>query len=129
MAYLNKTTLLGHLTADPELSFTKNGIPYCRFSIAQNPRNQEGQEMPPEFFDCVVWRGWAENFVKDASKGALVLADGRIRQESWEDQESGQKRSKLRVMARLVVVIPRLHSSTEVPVGVETESTPESIPF
>ena len=130
MAYLNKTTLLGHTTADPELSYTKNGTPYCRFSIAQNPRSHDGQELPPEFFECVVWKGWAENFVNNASKGSLVLADGRIRHESWEDRETGQKRSKVRVAARLVMVIPHYQEAPQLTAeGVEVETTQGTIPF
>ena len=128
MAYLNKITLLGNLTSDPELNYSKNGTPYCRFAIAQNLRTPEGQKLPAEFFDCVVWRGWAENFVNSAAKGMRVLVDGRLRHESWEDRESGQKRSKVRVSARVVCVIPKTQDESRVSTEIQAEATQGSIP-
>ena len=50
---------------------------------------------------------WAENLAKDAKKGSLVLVDGRLRQETWTDRESGQKRSRIRVNSHMAMLIPK----------------------
>lgn len=107
MPYLNKSILLGYLTADPELQCTTGGTPFCNFTIAQNFRTPEGEEGRAEFYECTVWRGWAEIFVRAAQKGTLVLVEGRLRQDQWDDPETGKKRSRLKVQAQLVVAIPR----------------------
>lgn len=129
MPYLNKVTLMGHLTADPELRHTQRGTPYVNFTIAQNFRAGDGGEERAEFYDCVAWKGWAENFVKGAKKGALVLVDGRLRQESWTDRDSGQKRSRLRVNAQLTMVIPKSEGAGGAQERVVFEHIEEDVPF
>ena len=101
MPYLNNVTLMGHLTADPELLFTPAGEKLANFTVAVNYKDKKGQSHG-EFFDCQVWRGWAENLCKNAKKGDLVLVDGRISQERWKDKETGKERSRVRVMAQRV---------------------------
>jgi single-strand DNA-binding protein len=99
MAYLNHAVLMGNLTHDPELRYTPQGIPVATFTVAINFRDREGETTHGEFFRCEAWRGWAENLVKTARKGSLVLVEGRLRQETWKDRSSGEPRSRIKVQA------------------------------
>ncbi len=99
--YINHCTVMGHLTADPELVTTRGGNKLAEFTIAQNFK-VEGKEEWAEFYDCQVWGGWAENFCKSARKGSLVLVEGRLLQERWTDEASGKGRSRMKVRARKV---------------------------
>ncbi len=97
---LNRVTLIGRLTRDPELRFTANNkTPIASFSIANNRTfvtNNEKREMV-SYFNCVVWGKMGEVFVKYAKKGDRVGIDGYIQQRSWEDKEGG-KRSTVEVV-------------------------------
>src|SRR5882672_10203697 len=77
MAYINQVTLMGHLTADPELKTTPAGDSVATFSVAVNSKLKSG-ESRAEFFDVEIWKGWATNLCKTAKKGALVLLTGRL---------------------------------------------------
>ena len=97
MAYENQVHLLGNLTADPDVK--KVGpTTVASFTVAVNTR---GKDRKPhgEFFPCEVWGGWADNFVKTAKIGALVAVYGRLKQDSWEDKTSKEKRSRVLVRA------------------------------
>lgn len=89
-------TITGNLTADPELRFTLNGVAVANFTIADTPRvyNREknvwedGEAM---FLRCNIWKEAAENVTESLSKGARVIATGKLKQRQWEDKE-GKKR-------------------------------------
>ncbi len=98
MPTLNTVTLMGHLVADPAIRFTPSGEKVANFSLGTNYKAKDGKEHA-EFFDVEVWGGWAENLAKTAKKGALVLIEGRLRQESWKDKETGENRSRVKVRA------------------------------
>ena len=97
---LNKTIFVGNLTANPELIHTPKGTAVVNASLAVNEfytaEDGERQQITT-FIDVKVWGPSAENFAKLAKKGQEILIDGSIRQDTWEDKESGQKRSKLYV--------------------------------
>jgi len=99
---LNKALFVGNLTADPELIHTPKGTAVVNASLAINEfytaEDGERQQITT-FIDIKVWGPSAENFAKLAKKGQEILVDGSIRQDTWEDKESGQKRSKLYVRA------------------------------
>ena len=99
---LNKALFVGNLTADPELIHTPKGTAVVNASVAVNEfytaEDGERQQITT-FIDIKVWGPSAENFAKLAKKGQEILVDGSIRQDTWEDKESGQKRSKLYVRA------------------------------
>jgi len=99
---LNKALFVGNLTANPELIYTPKGTPVVNASLAVNEfytaEDGERQQITT-FIDVKVWGPSAENFAKLAKKGQEILIDGSIRQDTWEDKESGQKRSKLYVRA------------------------------
>ena len=101
MASFNKVILMGNLTRDPELRQTKGGTSICRFSVAVN-RSYNSQDGSTRDETCFVevdsFGRKAENIAKFFGKGKSILVEGRLRQENWEDKQSGQKRSKLLVV-------------------------------
>ena len=104
------TTLIGNLTADPNLTFTGAGAARLTFSIAVNHvwRDADGeQQKKVSFFDCVAWRQTAENAADVLEKGVGVIVVGRLEQRSWEDKETGDKRSKIEVVADDIAVSVR----------------------
>ncbi|MEU4558586.1 single-stranded DNA-binding protein [Actinoplanes sp. NPDC023936] len=93
-------TVIGNLTADPDLRFTPSGAGVAQFTVASTPRQLDKQsgewkDGTPTFLDCKVWRDAAEHVAESLARGARVIVTGRLRQENWEDKQSGQKRSKL----------------------------------
>jgi single-strand DNA-binding protein len=96
------TTEIGNLVADPEIKFTQGGKPYVNFTIAKNhgkknPQTGEWEVGEPSYIDCSIFGEMAENFVNSFSKGTRLMVTGSLKQNSWEDKESGQKRSKLQL--------------------------------
>lgn len=101
MAYLNKCFLIGNLTRDPELRVTPKGTAICSFSLAVNRQfRDEGGNAREEvtYVDIEAWGKQAELCSKYLAKGSPCMVDGRLRLDSWEDRQSGQKRSKLKVV-------------------------------
>lgn len=105
MAALNKVFLLGNLTRDPELRYTSGGTAICRFGLAVNRRfaTARGEEREETcFVDIDVWGKQAESCGNFLRRGAPALIEGRLQFDQWDDRETGQKRSKLRVHAERV---------------------------
>lgn len=97
MAGETTITVVGNLTADPELRFTNNGIPLASFTIASTPRtfdrqSNEWKDGEALFLRCTVWREYAENVANSLTKGVRVIARGNLRQRSYETKE-GEKRT------------------------------------
>ncbi len=103
-AMLNKVFLIGNLTRDPDLRSLANGASVCEFGIAMNRRYiSNGREMDEAcFVDIVVWGKSAENCRQFLEKGSLVMVEGRLQLDQWEDRNGGGKRSRLRVVAEQV---------------------------
>lgn len=99
-------TVTGNLTVDPELKFGNGGTARLSFSIASNRRYQVNGEWTEDtsFFNVVAWRGIAESAAAVLEKGLPVIIKGRLEQRSWEDKESGQKRSTVEVVADSIAV-------------------------
>jgi single-strand DNA-binding protein len=92
-------TVVGNLTADPELRFTQNGVAVANFTIASTPRtfdraSNEWKDGEPLFLRASVWREFAEHVAGSLTKGSRVLATGRLRQRSYETKE-GEKRTSI----------------------------------
>lgn len=105
MASLNKVFLMGNLTRDPELRYSKNGTAICQFGFAVNRRFKaaNGTETNDTcFIDIVVWGAQGENVERFLKKGASAFIEGRLQMDQWEDKDSGQRRSKLQVVAETV---------------------------
>jgi single-strand DNA-binding protein len=90
-------TVVGNLTADPELRFTPSGAAVANFTVASTPRTfdrQSGEWKDGEalFMRCNVWRQAAENVAETLTRGARVMVQGRLKQRSFETRE-GEKRT------------------------------------
>ena len=101
MASFNKVILLGNLTRDPEVRYTPKGSAVCDLGIAVNRVfTTEAGERREEvtYVDVVLWSRLAEIAGEYLKKGRPVFIEGRLQMDSWEDKQSGQKRTKLRVV-------------------------------
>ncbi|MGH3432548.1 MAG: single-stranded DNA-binding protein [Thermocrispum sp.] len=90
-------TVVGNLTADPELRFTPSGAAVANFTVASTPRiydKQSGEWKDGEalFLRCNIWRQAAENVAESLTRGARVVVQGRLKQRSFETKE-GEKRT------------------------------------
>jgi single-strand DNA-binding protein len=93
---INQVILMGRLTRDPETRTTTTGKTITSFSIAVD---RGGQDDQADFFDVTAWEKLGELVSQYLSKGRRCLVQGRLRQDSWDDKESGKKRSKVEVVA------------------------------
>lgn len=93
---INQVILMGRLTRDPEQRTTTTGKTIASFSIAVD---RGGQEDQADFFDVTAWEKLGELVVQYLSKGRRCLVQGRLRQDSWDDKETGKKRSRVEVVA------------------------------
>ena len=101
MASFNKVILLGNLTRDPEVRYTPKGSAVCDLGIAVNRvYTTEGGERREEvtFVDVVLWARLAEIAGEYLKKGRPVFIEGRLQMDSWDEKQTGQKRTKLRVV-------------------------------
>ena len=102
MRGFSKAIITGNLTRDPELRTTPNGASVCSFSVAVNRvyRDSNGEQKEDvSFIDCSAWGKLGEMISQYAKKGSGVLVSGRLDQRSWEDKTSGQKRSRVEIVA------------------------------
>ncbi len=91
-------TVVGNLTADPELRYTQNGLAVANFTIASTPRTfdrqaNEWKDGDALFLRASVWREFAEHVAGSLTKGSRVIAQGRLRQRSYQDREGQQRTS------------------------------------
>ena len=101
MKGFNKVVLMGNLTRDPETRTTPNGQSVTSFSLAVNRswRGADGQQQESvSYIDCTAWGKAGEIIAQYMGKGRALLVSGRLDQRSWDDKETGQKRSKVEVV-------------------------------
>jgi single-strand DNA-binding protein len=101
MANLNKVMLIGNLTRDPELRHTPKGTAVSEISLAinRNWTNDQGQKQEDTtFVEVTFWGRQAEVIQQYVTKGSPIYIEGRMQLDSWDDKETGKKRSKLRVI-------------------------------
>ena len=101
MASLNKVMLIGNVTRDPEVKFTPKGSAVADLGLAINRSytNQAGEKVEEvTYVDVELWGRLAEIAGEYAKKGRPVFIEGRLRMDSWEDKQSGQKRTRLKVV-------------------------------
>jgi len=100
---INKVLITGNLTRDPELRATGSGMSVLKMGVAVNDRRKNPQsgewEEVPNYIDVVVFGTRGESLSRFLSKGAKVAVEGKLRWSSWEDKDSGAKRSKIEVIA------------------------------
>ncbi|MEO5950781.1 MAG: single-stranded DNA-binding protein [Candidatus Saccharimonadales bacterium] len=93
---INQVILMGRLTRDPEQRTTTSGKTIANFSIAVD---RGGQDDQADFFEVTAWEKLGELVIQYLGKGRRVLVQGRLRQDSWDDKETGKKRTKVEVVA------------------------------
>lgn len=91
-------TVIGNLTADPELRFTQSGIAVASFTVASTPRTfdrqaNEWKDGEALFLRCSIWRDAAENVAESLEKGTRVVVQGRLKQRSYTDREGNNRTS------------------------------------
>lgn len=108
MASFNKVILLGNLTRDPEVRYTPKGSAVCDLGLAVN-RNytlDSGEKREEVIFvDVVLWARLAEIAGEYLKKGRPVFIEGRLQMDSWDDKQTGQKRTKLRVVGETMQLL------------------------
>ncbi len=97
---MNKVILLGRLTRDPEVRYSSSAEPVAvaRYGIAVNRRSKRQGEPDADFFDCVCFGRIAEFAEKYFRKGLMVAVSGRLQNNTWEDKQTGQKRTRAEVI-------------------------------
>lgn len=105
---INQVILMGRLTRDPETRTTTSGKTVVSFSIAVD---RAGQDDSADFFEVTAWDKLGELIAQYLSKGSRALIQGRLRQDSWDDKETGKKRSRVEVTASDVTFLDSPRSS------------------
>jgi len=90
---MNKATLMGRLTADPELRHTANNTAVTSFTLAVNRRFSKDRDAEADFIDIVAWSATAEFVAKYFKKGLQVAVCGRIQNRSWKDKDGNNRRT------------------------------------
>lgn len=101
MANFNRVFLMGNLTRDVELRSISSGQQVAQIGLAVNRRwvGQDGEQREEvTFVDCEAWGKTAETMAKYLAKGRPVFIEGRLKLDTWQDKESGQNRSKMKVV-------------------------------
>jgi single-strand DNA-binding protein len=105
MPDMNKVTLAGRLTRDPELRYTSSNVALCKLGLAVSRfyKTRDGERKEDTLFvDVTVWDRSAEYCGENLKKGRPVLVEGRLTMSEWEDRDTGKKRRKLEVTAQRV---------------------------
>ena len=110
MASFNKVILMGNLTRDVEVRYTPSGSAVCDLGLAVNrtwfdkQANEKREEVT--FVDVTLWGRQAEVAGEYLGKGRGVMIEGRLQLDQWDDRETGQKRSKLKVIGENMTMLP-----------------------
>jgi single-strand DNA-binding protein len=106
VANINRVTITGNLTRDPDLRELPSGTAVCELGVAVNHRRKDQATdqwvEEPNYFNVVVFGAQGQNCAQYLSKGRPVAVDGRLRWSSWEDKNGGGKRSKVEIVAQTV---------------------------
>jgi single-strand DNA-binding protein len=111
---INQVILMGRLTRDPEMRTTTTGKTIASFSLAVD---RQGQDDQADFFDVTAWEKLGELVNQYLSKGRRCLVQGRLRQDSWDDKETGKKRTRVEVVATDVTFLDGPSGSDSAPAG------------
>lgn len=108
MPNLNKIMLIGNLTRDPEIKHTQKGTPIASFAIAINRSytTESGEKREDvTFVDIEAYGRIAEIIGQYCRKGRPLFIEGRLRVDTWDDKETGQKRSRMKVVAESIQLL------------------------
>ena len=138
MKDLNNVNLVGRLVREVEVKYSQSGVAIIRLSIANNDTVKKDNEYVDEcsFFDAVVFGNQAENCSKYLKKGSQVAIEGRLKQNTWTDKETQQKRSKVEIIVSTIQFLTKSESNNNVSQGnlepnnpYENKQDDENIPF
>lgn len=103
MANLNKVMIIGNLTADPDVRTTPRGTPVTELRLAVNRitsgQNEGERREEVTYLDVTCWGRQGEIAAQYLAKGRPVFIEGRLQMDTWEDKQTGQKRSRIRIIA------------------------------
>lgn len=103
MASFNKVILIGNITRDIQVRYIASGTAVAEIGLAINRKVKDKDETT--FVDVTLWGRTAEVANEYAKKGDPLLVDGRLQLDTWDDKETGQKRSKLRVVGENIQLL------------------------
>ena len=112
---INHVIEIGHLTRDAEMTYTPSGMAVGKISIAVNRRVKKGQEWVDEanYFDVSIFGKQIENLKPYLTKGKQIAVDGFLKQDRWEDQQTGQKRSAVKIIANDIQLLGGKDNGTQ----------------
>ncbi len=108
MKSVNKVILVGHLGKDPEVKYTPQGTPVAKFTLATNERfkDKDGNwQDRTEWHNITAWQRTAEIAGEYLKKGSQVYIEGRLRTDSWDDKETGQKKYRTEIVVNDMVLL------------------------
>ena len=120
---LNSVNLIGRLTRDPEMRNTADGTAVVNFSLANNQPGGKGKDDIVNYFDVIVWGNQALNCEKYLQKGSLVAITGSLKQNTWVDQQTNKKRSKIEITAFAVQFLTAPQNQNENNAGANQASS------
>lgn len=137
MASFNHVVLMGNLTRDPEIRSTASGQQVAAFGLAVSRKYKDkagNLKDETSFFDIEAWGPQTNTIAKYLTKGACLLVDGELRQETWEDKQSGQKRSKVKVICIRFTMVGNKPGANKTqhaqqPAQDDLSVDPENVPF
>jgi len=130
MTGFNKVIIAGNLTRDPELRYTPKGTAVARLTLAVNRtwKNETGESKEEvSFIDVDAWARQAEVIAQYMKKGRPLLVEGRLKQDTWEDKNTHQKQSKLKVVLEGFTFIDSKGADSAAPAAARP-SAPASAP-
>ena len=135
MANLNKVLIIGNLTRQPEVKYTPSGTMLAEIGVAVNRTYSGGDGQKKEdvtFVDVTFWGRQAEVAQQYLTKGRQIFVEGRLRLDTWDDKQTGQKRSKLRVVAESMQMLgapaTQQQKPTAPPPTAQPKPTPRPVP-
>jgi single-strand DNA-binding protein len=121
---LNRVTIIGRLTRDPELKYIQSGSAVANFSIATNRNyttNSGEKKEEVSYFDCIAWGKMGEILTEYCHKGSRIAVEGRLQQRRWEDKENNKK-SKIEIVSDNIQFLDSKASSDKAVGGASAEA-------
>ena len=131
MSDINQVILTGRLTADPDTRYTSNGKEIANFNLAtgRKYKNQSGEFVEDtSFIGCTAFGQPAEFIRQYIRKGQAILLQGRLKQEAWEDRQTGKKQSKTKVLVDVVKSMGQRSAPAQQSPKAEHKPAPETTP-
>lgn len=131
---MNKITIIGNLTKDPQQFSTQSGVPYCQFGVAVNrPYTDDGGNRPCDFFEVVAWRQLSDRCCKFLSIGNKVGISGSMQMRNYEDRDGNKRIAWTLVANEVEFLTPKADSSRQSTSDVPQNFTPvdndDDLPF